>query len=124
MSITRAWQWIEPEIETGWASCAITQNGLVRIISEPRYPSPITPADAIDLLDQACTQPHHEYWLCDASVIDTHIVDRTRIYGPRQVTDIYLLALATKHNGRFVTFDHSVSLIAARGAAVENLVML
>ncbi|MBO0833188.1 MAG: VapC toxin family PIN domain ribonuclease, partial [Actinobacteria bacterium] len=37
----RARQWLEREIESGWASCAITENGFVRIISQPRYPSPV-----------------------------------------------------------------------------------
>jgi hypothetical protein len=32
----RARDWINTEIRHGWASCAITQNGFVRIISQPR----------------------------------------------------------------------------------------
>src|SRR5262249_31680377 len=36
--------WINAEIQYGWASCAITQNGFVRIISQPRYPSPVPPS--------------------------------------------------------------------------------
>src|SRR5262249_18097872 len=36
--------WINAEIQHGWASCAITQNGFVRIISQPRYPSPVPPS--------------------------------------------------------------------------------
>ncbi|CKL71895.1 Conserved protein of uncharacterised function with PIN domain [Mycobacterium tuberculosis] len=46
----RARAWITGQIERGWASCAITQNGFVRVISQPRYPSPISVAHAIDLL--------------------------------------------------------------------------
>jgi hypothetical protein len=40
------------------------------------------------------------------------------------VTDIYLLALAVEHGGRFVTFDRSVPLSAAKGAGWEHLVVL
>ena len=36
----RARDWLDTEIGTGWASCPITENGLVRIISQPRYPKP------------------------------------------------------------------------------------
>ena len=43
----RARRWLETEIDDGWASCAITQNGFVRIVSRPRYPSPIPPAQAL-----------------------------------------------------------------------------
>jgi predicted nucleic acid-binding protein len=30
---TRAHDWLDAEVESGWASCAITENGLVRVIS-------------------------------------------------------------------------------------------
>jgi len=117
----RARKWIETEISGGWASCAITENGFVRIISQPRYPNAISPAEAIGRLAEATNQPHHEFWDCDISLLDIERVDPMRVHGPRQVTDAYLLALATAHDGRFVTFDRSVSLAAAAGAAPANL---
>jgi hypothetical protein len=120
----RAREWLEAEIDSGWSSCAITQNGFVRVISQPRYPSPISPTEAIDLLEQACAQPHHEYWPCDISLLGSETIDRTRIHGPRQVTDAYLLALATWRAGQFVTFDNSIPLTAVHGATKANLVML
>ena len=46
----RARDWLTAEISSGWASCAITENGFVRVITQPRYPSPISPAEAIDRL--------------------------------------------------------------------------
>jgi len=120
----RAHAWLDAEISAGWASCPITQNGFVRVISQPRYPSPISPTEAIDLLDQACAQPHHEYWPCDLSICDEDHIDRTRLHGPRQVTDVYLLALATHHSGRFVTFDQTIPVSAAREATPSNLTTL
>ena len=51
-------------------------------------------------------------------------MDATRIHGARQVTDVYLLALAVRHGGAFVTFDASVALDAARGAGTRHLVVL
>lgn len=56
----RARAWITGQIERGWASCAITQNGFVRVISQPRYPSPISVAHAIDLLARATHTRYHE----------------------------------------------------------------
>ena len=53
--------WLDGEIATGWASCAITQNGFVRIVNRPRYPSPVALAEAVDVLDRACASPHHEF---------------------------------------------------------------
>lgn len=88
----RARSWLEAEIAAGWSSCPITENGFVRVISQPRYPNPITPAEAISLLRAATEQPHHQFWGCDLSLLDPSALDQSRLHGPRQVTDAYLLA--------------------------------
>jgi uncharacterized protein len=120
----RAHGWLDDEIEAGWASCAITENGFVRVISQPRYPSPVSPAEAIDLLGRARASEHHEFWPCEISLLDPNIVDRSRLHGPRQVTDAYLLALAAARDGRFVTFDRSLSISAVRGATEDHLAVV
>lgn len=120
----RAHDWLNANIDAGWASCAITENGFVRVISQPRYPSPITTAHAIELLSRAATGTQHELWPCDMSLLDASAVDPTRVLGPKQVTDVYLLALAVRQGGRLVTFDGGVPLTAVRGATPEHLVVL
>ena len=120
----RARDWIKAEIRHGWASCAITQNGFVRIISQPRYPNPVPPAEAVKRLASAAHTSHHEFWPCDLSVLDGTRIDSTRVHSPRQVTDVYLLALATARKGRFVTFDQSIPREAVRGITNKNLVVL
>lgn len=47
-----------------------------------------------------------------------------RVLGHRQVTDNSLLALAVRHQGRFVTFDSRVQLDAVAGAQPQHLVVL
>jgi toxin-antitoxin system PIN domain toxin len=120
----RAWAWLDDEIGHGWASCPITQNGFVRIISQPRYPNPISCAQAIGLLSDACATEHHEFWVCDLSILDGDLVRSDRVHGPRQVTDLYLLALAVRRGGRLVTFDDSVPLSAVAGAGDRHLDVL
>jgi toxin-antitoxin system PIN domain toxin len=120
----RAHTWLDDEIDAGWASCPITENGFVRIISQPRYPSPISPAEAIALLSLACDGAHHEFWPCDVSLLDSAAVVHDRLHGPRQVTDAYLLALATARDGRFVTFEASIPLSAVSGATERHLTVL
>jgi len=44
--------------------------------------------------------------------------------GPRQLTDIYSLALAVKHGGRLVTCDQAIPVAAVCGARTDQLVML
>jgi hypothetical protein len=56
--------------------------------------------------------------------LDSDAVDSTRIHGPRQLTDIYLLALAVQHRGRLVTFDTGITLEAVRQATTQNLLIL
>jgi toxin-antitoxin system PIN domain toxin len=120
----RARAWLAAEIGPGWASCPITQNGFVRIVSQPRYPSPISTAEAFRRLTRATSTAHHAFWPCDLSLLDATRIVRDRLLTPRQVTDAYLLALAVAHGGRFVTFDRNVPFTAVRGAAEANLVLV
>lgn len=116
--------WVDAEIAHGWASCAITQNGFVRIISQPRYPSPVPPAQAISRLARAAATEHHEYWPCSVSLLDAELIDHSRLHGHRQVTDAYLLTLATANGGRFVTLDQSIPLDSVRHAHASNLAVI
>lgn len=120
----RAREWLTGQIDQGWASCAITQNGFVRIVSQPRYPNPVSPRDALDRLAAATETAYHAYWMCAVSIADPSVVDRSLLHGPRQVTDAYLLALATANDGRFITFDRSIPAGAVPDASESNLVVL
>ena len=51
------------------------------------------------------------------ALLDDSVVDRHHLLGPRQRTDIHLLALAAAHGARLDTLDKSVSLVAVRGRA-------
>jgi predicted nucleic acid-binding protein len=96
----------------------------VRIVSQPRYPSPVSPGQAIQRLARATRTRYHDYWPCSISLLDEKIIDRTRVHGPLQVTDAYLLALAVEHGGRFVTLDRSVPLTAVHGAKPAHVTVL
>jgi toxin-antitoxin system PIN domain toxin len=119
-----AMAWFAKHAEEGWASCPITQNGCVRIMSSPSYPNPLPVQALMKRLADACTEEFHEFWPDAISLLDPDVVDSTRIHGPRQVTDVYLLALAVAHQGRFVTFDTGVSITAVRNATKKNVVVL
>ena len=116
--------WFAKHAQVGWASCPITQNGCVRIMSNAGYPNPLPVQAVIEHLAVACHQDIHEFWSDEVSLLDSAIVDSTRIHGPRQLTDIYLLALAVKRGGRLVTFDTGIPLAAARNATTQNLLIL
>lgn len=117
-------KWLETHIGHGWSSCAITQNGFVRIVSQPRYPNRLAPEVAIERLEKACSSNHHVFRPCDLSFLSGTKIKRREILGPNQVTDTYLLALAVHHGDRFVTLDHRVSLNAVSGATSQHLVFV
>jgi uncharacterized protein len=58
------------------------------------------------------------------ALLDTRLVDLQRVHSARQLTDVYLLALAVRHGGSLLTFDQSISADAVRGATREHLVLL
>lgn len=120
----RARRWFREEGPAGWASCAVTENGFVRIFSQPAYPARASSRAAIDALEDACRAGDHEYWPCDVSLRDPASVHRANLLSHKQVTDVYLLALAVAHGGRLVTFDHGITLAAVPGATAEHLVVL
>jgi toxin-antitoxin system PIN domain toxin len=120
----QAGNWFAANAGRGWASCPITQNGCVRIMSHPSYPSPLQVGAIMERLGEAIATTHHQFWADDVSLLDSGVADRTRIHGPRQVTDLYLLALAVRHRGCFVSFDSSIPLSAIKAAEKKHLVAL
>lgn len=119
-----AMRWFGDNAGAGWASCPITQNGCVRIMSQQGYPNCLPVQAVIERLREASSETLHEFWPDDISLLDPRAADSTRIHGPRQLTDTYLLALAVHHHGRFVTFDASVPMEAVMGAKKSNLLIL
>ena len=119
-----ALMWFAKHAREGWASSPITQNGCVRIMSNPSYPNALPVQAVIKRLADACEEDVHEFWSDEISLLNPNVVDSTRIHGPRQLTDIYLLALAVKQEGRLVTFDTGVPLAVVRKATADNLVVL
>jgi toxin-antitoxin system PIN domain toxin len=120
----RAIHWFARHAPEGWASCAITQNGCVRIMSNPAYPNALPAPIVMARLSAACRHEFHEFWPCEISVLTAESIDATRIHGPRQLTDIYLLALAVGRQGRLVTFDAGIPLAAVRGAGQQHCIAL
>lgn len=119
-----ALDWFTQHARLGWASCPITQNGCVRIMSHPGYTN-AQPVHAVAVrLAEATCEPEHEFWPDSVSLLNQQQVNTTHIHGPRQLTDIYLLALAVQHGGRLVTFDKSIAINAVLGAHKKNLLVL
>ena len=116
--------WFAKHAKEGWASCPLTQNGCIRIMSSPSYANPQPVQVLVRRLAEACGESIHEFWPDAPSLLDSAVFDPTRIHGPRQITDVYLLGLAVRNGGRFVSFDGGIPLQAVRRATEKNLVVL
>ncbi|CAN5768263.1 type II toxin-antitoxin system VapC family toxin [soil metagenome] len=113
-----AHQWFRREARYGWASCAVTQLGFIRLSSNPAYTdAAVRPAEAATLLHEWTQHEKHAFWPSPAA-------DRSSVYalalGHQQVNDAYLLDVAKARRGRFVTFDRRLQVHAAE----EGLVLV
>lgn len=120
-----AHDWFEDHRKGGWATCAVTENGAVRILSNRSLVmTPWSPSETITQLRRVREAGGHQFLPMHVSLTDERIFDPAIIRGHRQVTDIYLLGLATAAGGTFVTFDRSIPLAAVKGATDQNLTVL
>jgi toxin-antitoxin system PIN domain toxin len=120
----RAMTWLQENIRLGWASCPLTENGCIRIMSQSGYPNSL-PAGAIaERLAAAAATGHHVFWPDTVSILDSGRIAWNAVLGSRQVSDIYLLALAVQQGGRLVTLDRAVPLQAVPEAKGRHLVVM
>ena len=107
--------WFAAEGARSWATCPITENGVLRILGNPKYPnSPGSPAAVAPILGQMRGLPGHVFWSDQITLVDADLVDAEKITTPAQVTDVYLLALAVAKRGKLATFDQRLSVKAVR----------
>lgn len=116
--------WLASHIDEGWASSPITQNGCIRILSQPSYPNAVPAAQVAKRLTEATQHPSHAFWADSISLLHPGCLVWERILSSRHVTDAYLLALAVQQGGRFVTLDRGILLGAVSGALPEHLVVI
>ena len=117
--------WFAASRRRGWATCPITENGVVRILSNLRYSPAAEPAVRIvDRLRTFCESGHHVFWADDVSLRDVARFAPGAPVSHRQVTDVYLLGLAKGHGGRLATFDRTIPLASVAGAAADDLIII
>jgi toxin-antitoxin system PIN domain toxin len=117
-----AHDWLADHVEFGWASCPITENGLLRVLGNPSRADPFMPlAELVQRLKTFCDSAGHQFWSDSISLSDSALFNTSAFRGHQQLTDVYLLGLAVKRGGRFVTFDRSIPLAAVKGATRVSL---
>jgi uncharacterized protein len=110
--------WFETKGKKAWATCPMTENAVLRIVGDSRYPnSPGAPAVVAEILEEALALRGHVFWPDDVSFLGNAQIDTARLLSARQVTDSYLLALAIAHEGFLATFDRHLIVSAVRGGS-------
>lgn len=114
-----ATDWFEKRRLEGWATCAITELGFVRISSNPAFTEEAkSPAEASALLHAICAMSKHRYVTCEPH--PTELADDWRhTLGHRQTTDVYLAKVAARHRTKLATFDHRLAKHPTVKQAVE-----
>ncbi len=117
-----AHDWFADHRQHGWATCPLTENGFVRVLTVPsKDVPPLRTGELLDRLRTFCKSGHHVFWPDTLSVRDATVFNQAFIRGHRQLTDVYLLGLAKTMNGTLATFDRTIPLAAVVGATRTTL---
>jgi toxin-antitoxin system PIN domain toxin len=111
-----AHRWFRRIGQAGWASCALTQLGFVRLSSNPAYtPAPVSPQQAAALLGRYTALDGHQF-------VERLPALTPRAFqhavGPQQVNDAYLVAFAEAHRLIVATFDKRLTAHASASRPV------
>jgi toxin-antitoxin system PIN domain toxin len=109
-----AHRWFGTVGRAAWATCPLTENGFVRVLSHPTYPNrPGDVAVVLAILRQFCAAEGHRFWTADVSI--RAVLRPGAVITHTQVTEVFLLGLAVSKGGKLATLDRRIS-----AAAVED----
>lgn len=116
--------WFQRNRQYGWATCPITENGCLRILSKPGYPFPgLTVARVRDMLTEFAAAEGHRFWPDSVSILEANRFDLAG-ETPKNLTDLYLLRLAAAFKGRLITFDRTIRWQRVTGCGPDDLELL
>jgi len=114
--------WLRTQTALDLATCAITENGYLRVYGHPNYPcGPGSPVAAARDLAVLRDRPGHRFLTGNFSILapDIDLEGCT----PSQLTDLYLLALAVRHDAKFVTLDTRIDPARVKGGTATLIVI-
>lgn len=120
-----AHQWFGARRGQGWATCPLTENGAVRVLSNPSYAGVAESAALLaKRLSRFCASGGHTFWADEVSLRDDRLFRLGVGVTSRHLTDVYLLGLARQRGGRLATFDRSIPVHSVIGAGPDDLVVI
>ena len=113
----QAHAWFAATARKGWATCAFTQLGFIRLSANPAYTAnAVSPQEAAALLQQWTRLKTHRFWNSPAADVP---VIYTRALGHQQVNDAWLVEVARRNSGRLVTLDTRLPIHSLEDGLVE-----
>ena len=94
------------------------------VLSQQSHSRSMSVASAMERLQTAMSIGYHQFIPDDVSLLDDALIDDRQLLGHRQLTDVYLLALAVAHDARLVTRDTRIPLDAVHGANERHLAVI
>jgi uncharacterized protein len=112
-----AHRWFERHSARGWATCALTELGFIRLSSNRSFTAnAVSPGEAAELLQRWTRHKHHHFWNSPSAV---EPLIYARAFGPLQVNDAWLVETARRNKGVVATFDVRMEVHAGRDRVVE-----
>jgi toxin-antitoxin system PIN domain toxin len=114
--------WFASHAGEGWATTAVTQSAFVRIVSQPAFSGRVISVPQVaELLLRNTAHPQHRLLSMDFGFEQVLGCCSGGLYGHRQISDAYLLATASRHGARLVTFDSGIAQLLATDTERERL---
>lgn len=122
--------WFDKNSSDGWATCALTQAGFMRIVTQPAFAmlhhlDTIKFSHATSLLQTNVAHKKHQFLDLNFGFDKVLSACTGGLQGHRQITDAYLLTLAIQNKRQLVTFDSGIgSLLATATERQKHLLVL
>ena len=125
-SHARVQAWLARHAADGWATCPLTQNAFLRLLSNPAFsPNALTVNAAISLLEKNLAHPAHHFWADEIGIAQAVEKFGPQLKGHQQLTDAYLLGLAIHKKGKLATLDRGVlSLLPEHSEGRERVILI
>ena len=121
---TTAHDWFADHGRNGWATCPVTENGFLRVLTHPQAAVEDDYQSLRAGLRTFCAGSGYSFWPDAVSLRDDRLFDQSLVLTHRQLTDIYLLGLVVRMGGTLATFDTHITSRAVKGARPEHLTVI
>ncbi len=109
--------WFKGHSKQGWGTCAFTEAGFVRVLSQPALGA--AQSSVVELaaaLAHNLAHPAHRRLTLDFDFADVMSCCTGGVVGHRQITDAYLLTAAMRAGMKLLTFDSGLGTLLASSA--------